>query len=238
MIKEKVFGIIGSLYLTIFFILYSYFEVMFRSTESVYLIFYLIPIFFGFSLIALSVYFISKKLNDKKINIYYLIFLFFFILSLITIKPLGVIISLLLIILFSSIAFMGLHYSFNRISIYIEKPWFYYSVAIFVMGIMLYILGNSFCVLSEGRICFGELAFMLYIPFSIFMIISFIKLPEDMEKFADKKFPINLTYVNYMNKKKFEKSVEFSPLEMLKMRYAKGEITKKEFEDMKKDLEG
>ncbi|MCJ2513752.1 MAG: SHOCT domain-containing protein [Candidatus Thermoplasmatota archaeon] len=29
-----------------------------------------------------------------------------------------------------------------------------------------------------------------------------------------------------------------SPIDVLKMRFARGEVTKKEFEDMRKDLEG
>ena len=38
--------------------------------------------------------------------------------------------------------------------------------------------------------------------------------------------------------KECEKEKTKTPIDVLKMRYAKGEITKKEFEDMKKDIEG
>jgi len=44
-------------------------------------------------------------------------------------------------------------------------------------------------------------------------------------------------YCVNVEKRNFKNKENFSPIEILKIRYAKGEISKNEFEEMQKDLE-
>ncbi len=89
----------------------------------------------------------------------------------------------------------------------------------FVLGIFFFIFSyNSFVMFRDGIYIYIFSIFTIILGL-IFIVCGVTESNEDMKNIIEKSDKLN------------------SPIDVLKMRFAKGEITKKEFEDMKKDLE-
>ena len=95
-----------------------------------------------------------------------------------------------------------------------------------IVGFVSLILGLFFFVYSNSYYFYGG--------FNPFFIISITAIISGLI------FVVAGVTENYEEKKNIDKNSDKSnnPIEVLNMRYAKGEITKKEFEEKKKDLEG
>ncbi len=70
---------------------------------------------------------------------------------------------------------------------------------------------------------FGGLFFVLFLTLIVFLIVRLVRGPRHWYK--------HMHHGHYGHHGYYE-----DPLEILKHRYAKGEITKEQYEDMKKDL--
>lgn len=208
MLNEKIFGVIGGFLLLIYFILFSIYGLIFEiELGDVFVLYSWLSIIIGFSLIGISVYFISKKLKDEMLIVSYFIFSFFFIFSFIVLKLLPFLFGVAINITFSIIAMVGLFYCFNGISIYIESHWFFSTASVFIIGLMMWIFGTVFYFIFESGVSFSDIANFFYLLASAFIVISFIRITNDIEKFSDKKIPLSLSYIRYKEKKKLKNNL-------------------------------
>jgi uncharacterized membrane protein len=110
-----------------------------------------------------------------------------------------------------------------------------------IIGIISLILGMLFFIYSSDTyFYFGEPSFLFMVSliciiFGFVFVIIGLTEPNPNKTIKNIKPETTISMVELAKRGWIDKKIE--PIDILKYRYAKGEITKEEFENMKQDLE-